>query len=394
MAMRVLHTGDWHAGKTLYGYDRTPEIREALLESLEVGLQHGAQVVLVAGDLFHTRNPSAEAEEAVYEFFRRAAEAGLPAVVVAGNHDSPRRLDAIAGFMRTKGIHIVGRPRRPSEGGVVTVDVGGERMVVACLPFVSERVLRSSDELFAEDAGQALATYQERVQRLMHACAQSFRNDTVNVLLMHGTMDGARLSGSEYQFHSGRDYVIDPDHVPESVSYVAMGHVHTPQAVWGYPEDRARYCGSLVQLDFGEAGDEKRAHVVELRPGVPARTVAAVPLRCGRELRQEHVTLAELEARHDELRRFNGHLKLVVRLERHDPTVRERIRRELPNARIVQVEVPRAPVEGVAREAAARGLRENFEAFWREAHGGELDEDVMRKFDELFAKVESEELAA
>src|SRR5690606_22364381 len=392
--MRVLHTGDWHAGKTLYGFDRTPEVRAALDESLEAALQHGVQAVLVAGDLFHTRSPSAEAEEAVYEFFKRATEAGLPVVVVAGNHDSPRRLDAIAGFMRTKGIHIVGRPKGPRDGGVVTLDVGGERMVVACLPFVSERVLLTSDELFAQEGGEGLGTYQGRVQRLMHACADHFRNDTVNVLLMHGTMDGARLSGSEYQFHSGRDYAIDPHHVPESVSYVAMGHVHMPQAVWGYPEDRARYCGSLVQLDFGEAGDEKRAYVVELKPGVPARTVAAVPLRCGRELRQERLTLAELEARQPELRRFNGHLKLVLKLDRHDPTVRERVRRDLPNARIIQVEVPRTPVDGVVRDAAARSLRDNFEAFWREGHGGLLDEAVMSKFDELHARVEAEELAS
>ncbi len=392
--MRILHTGDWHAGKTLYGFDRTPEIRAALEESLEAGREHGAQAVLVAGDLFHTRNPGAEAEEAVYDFFRRATDAGLPVVVVAGNHDSPRRLDAVAGFMRTKGIHIVGRPRKPREGGVVALDVGGERLLVACLPFVSERVLLTSDELFSQDGGGGLGTYQERVQRLMHACAAEFRNDTVNVLLMHGTMDGARLSGSEYKFHSGRDYAIDPNHVPESVSYVAMGHVHMPQAVWGYPEDRARYCGSLVQLDFGEAGDEKRAYVVELRPGVPARTVAAVPLRCGRELRQETLTLPELEARSKELRAFGGHLKLVLRLEKHDPTVRERVRRDLPNARIVQVEVPRTPVEGVVRDAAARSLRENFEAFWREGHDGALDEDVMRKFDELYARVDAEEPSA
>src|SRR5690606_9440929 len=129
--MRVLHTGDWHVGKTLYGYDRTPEIAAALEESLDVAMHHGVAAVLVAGDLYHSRNPGAEAEAAVFEFFRRATEARLPVVVIAGNHDSPRRLDAIAGFMRNHRVHIVGRPRRPEEGGVVTVDVGSERMVVA-----------------------------------------------------------------------------------------------------------------------------------------------------------------------------------------------------------------------------------------------------------------------
>src|SRR5690606_7446117 len=187
--MRVLHTGDWHVGKTLYGYDRTPEIAAALEESLDVAMHHGVDAGLVAGDLYHSRNP--------------ATEARLPVVVIAGNHDSPRRLDAIAGFMRNHRVHIVGRPRRPEEGGVVTVDVGSERMVVACLPFVSERVLRTSGELFQEGLGDAITTYQQKTAALMHGYAAAFRNDTVNVLLMHGTMDGAKLSGSEYTFHSG-----------------------------------------------------------------------------------------------------------------------------------------------------------------------------------------------
>jgi len=391
--MRVLHTGDWHVGKTLYGYDRTPEIAAALEESLDVAMHHGVDAVLVAGDLYHSRNPGAETEAAVFEFFRRATEARLPVVVIAGNHDSPRRLDAIAGFMRNHRVHIVGRPRRPEEGGVVTVDVGSERMVVACLPFVSERVLRTSGELFQEGLGDAITTYQQKTAALMHGYAAAFRNDTVNVLLMHGTMDGAKLSGSEYTFHSGRDYAISPSHVPDTATYIAMGHIHMPQAVSGFPEEQARYCGSLVQLDFGEAGDRKYAYVVELEPGKPARTVAAEPLRCGRELRQVRVTLAELEARDAELRAFTGHLKLVLELERHDPTVRERVRERLPNARIVQVEVPRSEAPGVASDAATRTLRENFEAYWRETHDGHLDEGVMSKFAELHALVEAEELA-
>src|SRR5690606_17141777 len=148
--MRILHTGDWHLVKTLYGLDRTPEISAALEESLDVALHHGVDAVLVAGDLFHTRNPSAEAEAAVFNFFKKATEAGLELVVIAGNHDSPRRLDAMAEFMRNHRIHIVGRARHPRQGGVVNLDIKGERMAVACFPFVSERVLRTSDELFNE----------------------------------------------------------------------------------------------------------------------------------------------------------------------------------------------------------------------------------------------------
>lgn len=389
--MRILHTGDWHLGKTLYGLDRTPEISAALEESLDVALHHGVDAVLVAGDLFHTRNPSAEAEAAVFNFFKKATEAGLELVVIAGNHDSPRRLDAMAEFMRNHRIHIVGRARHPRQGGVVNLDIKGERMAVACFPFVSERVLRTSDELFNEGLSDAITSYQEKAALLMQGYATAFRNDTINVLLMHGTTDGAKLSGSEHQFHSGRDYVINPNHIPQEVNYVAMGHIHMPQAVSGYSEEQARYCGSPVQLDFGEVGDQKYAYVVELQPGAPARTVVAHPLRCGKELRQERLTLAELTTREEELRAFPGHLKLVLELEKHDPSVRERVRQSLPGAVIIQVEVPRSETEGVARDAATRSLRDNFEAYWRETHQNKLDEAVMQKFNELHERVESEE---
>src|SRR5690606_41841381 len=95
-------------------------------------------------------HPGAEADAAAYESAGRSTGPPRPVVVIAGKPGSRRRLAAIAGFRRNHRVHIVGRPRRPEEGGVVTVDAGSERMVVACLPFVSERVLRTSGELFQE----------------------------------------------------------------------------------------------------------------------------------------------------------------------------------------------------------------------------------------------------
>ena len=389
--MRLLHTADWHVGKTLYGFDRTPEIREAMLETLEIGLAHNVDAILAAGDLFDNRNPSAEAEQAVYEFMREANMAGLPLIIIAGNHDSPRRLDALAEFMRNHNIHIIGKPRGVKDGGLITLNIRGEELKVAGFPFVSDRVLRSSEEMFSGELAEGITSYQEKVRRFLHGLASGFRSDTANVLLMHGTMHGARLSGSERVFHSGRDFVVDPAHLPDTVSYVAMGHIHMAQGLEGFPEEQARYSGSLVQLDFGEAGDEKRAYVVEVSPGVPARTIASVPIKSGRELRVERLTVAQLESRHEELRAFPGHLKVIVQVESSDPSIRERVRQRLPNARVIQVEVPRARVEERPIVSVSGSHRENFVWYWRETHGGEVDAAVMRKFDELLARVDDSE---
>ena len=108
--MRVLHTADFHAGRLLRGYDRTPEIHDALTEIAALAQSERADAVLVAGDLFDTGNPSADAEQAVFDFFLRLRDAGLPGIVIAGNHDSAARLASVAGLLGWVGIQAVAQP--------------------------------------------------------------------------------------------------------------------------------------------------------------------------------------------------------------------------------------------------------------------------------------------
>src|SRR5690606_41882483 len=137
--MRILHTADWHAGRTLHGVDRTPEVRRALEEIAELAVSERADVIVVAGDVFDSRNPVAAAEEAVYDFFLRTGAAGIPSVVIAGNHDSPARLDAVARVLRLADVHAVGGFRPAGAGGLLTLEVGGERLEVGALPVLAER---------------------------------------------------------------------------------------------------------------------------------------------------------------------------------------------------------------------------------------------------------------
>ncbi|MDQ3461346.1 MAG: exonuclease subunit SbcD, partial [Deinococcota bacterium] len=81
--MKILHTADWHAGRTLHGVDRTPEIREALREIAALAVDEEVDLILVAGDLYDSKRPGPEAEEAVYEFFLTTGRAGIPSVVIA-----------------------------------------------------------------------------------------------------------------------------------------------------------------------------------------------------------------------------------------------------------------------------------------------------------------------
>ena len=136
-AVRVLHTSDWHIGKTIRGLSRADEHRAVLAEVVEVAREQNVDIALVAGDLFETSAPTAESETIAWQALLGLAEVAQHVVVIAGNHDNPRRLEALRDLARLGNIHIVAEPRRPDDGGVVDLDVRGQRVNVACLLYTS-----------------------------------------------------------------------------------------------------------------------------------------------------------------------------------------------------------------------------------------------------------------
>jgi DNA repair protein SbcD/Mre11 len=152
--VKLLHTADWHAGRSLHGLDRTPEIREVLQEIADIARAEAVDLILVAGDIFDNKNPSAEAESAVYDFFSSMQD--IPSVVIAGNHDSPQRLEALRHLLKLANVYVVGQPRIASQGGVFDLLIKNEVARIAALPFVSERRLIKVAELLDMDIGQQL----------------------------------------------------------------------------------------------------------------------------------------------------------------------------------------------------------------------------------------------
>src|SRR6266516_6208838 len=118
--------------------------------------------------------------------------------------------------------------------------------------------------------------------RLIEAMTEPFVADRVNVVLAHLFTDGAIPGGGEHQITIGIEYAISPSRLPATASYVALGHVHRPQAVRGAPSP-TRYAGSLLQLDFGEREQTKSVTIVEASAGKPAK-VREVALSSGRRL--------------------------------------------------------------------------------------------------------------
>ena len=146
--MRLLHTADWHVGKTMRGRSRADEHRAVLEEIVGLAVEHKVDAVLVAGDLFDTTAPPPEAEKIVYAALLALARSVPHVVVISGNHDNPRRLEAIEPLLELTNIHALPGVARPTEGGVLLLETpAGEPLRIALLPFLSQRAIVRADEL-------------------------------------------------------------------------------------------------------------------------------------------------------------------------------------------------------------------------------------------------------
>ncbi|WP_156303166.1 metallophosphoesterase family protein, partial [Thermus aquaticus] len=178
---RLLHTADWHLGKILRGVDRTPEIGEALKALLGIVKEERVDLVVVSGDLFDRPQVSAEAEGHAVEFFMGLKALGVPALVIAGNHDPKERLSALSPLFALAGARVRGHPLFKEEGGVVRV----ADLEAALLPFVSERVLVKR---VLQEAEERHRTYAEAMRRVLANLASP-------LMLAHFALEGVRPGG-------------------------------------------------------------------------------------------------------------------------------------------------------------------------------------------------------
>lgn len=363
-----------------------------------VGLvgEHSVDLVILAGDLFDTASPPPDAEAMVYRGLLDMARAGAQVAVIAGNHDNARRLGAVAPVFEAAGrVHLVAEPARPDEGGVLRLSMpGGEDVRLALLPFVSQRGVVRAKDLMEAAAYENAQAYAERMRLLIEVLCADFEADAVNVLAAHAFVHGGRLGGGERAAHFVEEYALSAQAFPPTAGYVALGHVHRPQKIPGAAP--IWYCGSPLQLDFGEEDQAKQVNLVDIEPGKPP-TVTPVPLASGRTLRTLTGTLDELAAAADDSAGAGGGgdggggsgaggggdaawLRVVVREPRRSGLANEV--RELLGHRVVDVQVEDASAPARPKvKRSGRAPAELFDEFLAERN---IDDDRVRA---LFAEL-------
>jgi exonuclease SbcD len=340
------------------GRDRSDEHRAVLDEIVAVARERQVDLTLIAGDLFDTGSPTPGSEEIVWGHLLQLAEVA-PVALIAGNHDNPARIDALAPLLRMGRITALGGPRSAHDGGVVVI--GDAKL--GLLPFVSQRGIVRAEEIMGSDPDQNAGLFQDRMHRVVESLTTDMDTDTVNLLIGHLTVFGGLAGGGEREAHIF-GYAVPATVFPGHLSYVALGHLHRqqkmphPGAVW--------YSGSPLQLDFGEVADTKGVLVVEAGPGSPAQ-VTTVPVTSGRRLVTVRGRLEEVIARADTL--ADAYVKVIL-TEKARVGLADEVRSAIPDAVDVILESvsekrsdaePRirlAPGDAFRRYLAERGVED------------------------------------
>jgi exonuclease SbcD len=298
--MRLLHTSDWHIGRTLYGRKRYAEFGAFLTWLAETIQQNEVDILLVAGDVFDNSAPSNRAQELYYRFLCRvAASSCRHVIVVAGNHDSPSFLNAPKELLKALNVHVVGSSTESPEDEVLVLkknpqislmDADNVMAIVCAVPYLRDKDIRTAEAGESiEDKERKLiegirthykevAAAAERIRKNLRESAKSADIDIPIVGMGHlFTAGGQTVDGDGV-----RDlYVGSLAHVtagifPACFNYLALGHLHVPQKVNG--SETIRYSGSPLPMGFGEAKQQKSVCQVNFDWSDDHRRVAYVQL--------------------------------------------------------------------------------------------------------------------
>jgi exonuclease SbcD len=398
--MRLLHVSDLHLGRGLGELSREAEQRAVVAEIVEAAADREVALTVISGDVFDAFTPPAWAEDLFFELIDGLAAGGRRAVaVIAGNHDSGMRLAAADPLARRLGILLagdVGDLLRGHDGGAGTVRVtplapqvarievpGAEApIVIGLLPFLSEsRVAREGDGGELASNRDDSSRYADRLVRELAARAAHRDPRAVNVLALHQFVTGGAPSDSERRLRLGALADLDASSLPAGLDYVALGHLHRPQQIAGSPS-LAAYAGSPIAYSFSEAGQQKRAALVEVVPGRPA-ILTDVPLLGGRPLEIWSVGSIEQAAAMAAAPRSPVPIvEIRADLGRRLSAADGDALFALPNATVLSVRDLHDPAPIALAEAGElpeMRVDQLFRELWIRKHQGEPDEETMRE---------------
>jgi exonuclease SbcD len=290
--MKVLHTSDWHLGGLLHERKRYEEHEKFLNWLIQLLRNEDIDVLLVAGDIFDTVTPSNRAQELYYQFLYMASSIpGLQVVITAGNHDSPSLLNAPKGLLKALHIHVIGTVTDDPEDEILLLhDVHGRSSLIVCaVPYLRDRDIRLTEpgESIEEKARKMRDGVREHYRRLGELSEKKRLEIGVNLPIIamgHLFANGCMTTGDDgvRDLYIGNLAGIEAEMIGQGFDYLALGHLHRPEAIRG--NTNQRYSGSPFPMGFGEAGQKKQVVLIEFHDNNQP-LVREIPVEISRELR-------------------------------------------------------------------------------------------------------------
>ena len=371
--MKFFHLSDLHIGKQLHRYSMTEEQRDILDQIVALAKEEQPDAVIVAGDIYDSAVPSAESVSLLDHFLTALSELKpQPDIfLIAGNHDSARRLDFASSILARHHVHIAGMPPvREDEfiKRVTLTDAYGE-VDFYLLPFVKPSYVRG---LFPEET----LTYDLAVRRLLER--ETLCEERRNVMISHqfytAGASGPSVCDSEVRLVGGIENVDVS--VLQPFDYAALGHIHRSQKIGS---ERYRYCGTPLAYSVSEAGDEKSVTVVELLEKGEAPVLRTLPLTPLRQVRKLVGTLADILAAADACSRDDYvSITLTDEVEAYQP--KERLEECFDH--ILEIRIDNARTRNIlsfTKEMESLDPYEAFCRFFAEINGRELTEQEVHE---------------
>ena len=373
--MKLLHTADWHLGKTLKGQSLIDDQIFILNQLFDIINDQKPDAILISGDIFDRYVPPFNAVDLFNDTLNSFAAKNLPTLIISGNHDSSSRLNFGSKLFSMQNIFIAAKISNPP-AQIVLEDNFGE-IYFSLIPFFVPSIITS--EFFGKNSERI--TYNDANKFYIDLARKNIPANKRSVALAHVFITGGIESNSERKFVGGSENV--DANIFANYNYVALGHLHSPQII----SKRIQYAGSPLKYSFDEANHKKSVTIIEI-DGVGAIKIDKIPLKPRRDL-------IIVEGKFNELKNMTptqDYAQIILTDDAYSYNT-EQLRDAFPNF----LEIKRkshltsyddAPTNTFSKDDS---ISEQFAKFFEEVTNEPLNHDERAAFDKFLTEMESEE---
>jgi len=375
--MRFIHTADWHLGRFFHGSHLTAEQGEILLkELLPLAISEKAEALVIAGDIYDRGVPPVDAVELFDEVLAKFSEANIKVIGIAGNHDSPGRVDFGRRLFAGAGIYLRGKLEKDMAPVTLEDEYGAVDFYL--VPYFDALTVR---DIFGGENLDKDAAYDVLLANLLQSKNRS-------VALIHDFIAGGISSDSERPLAVAGGGNVSPEHFAR-FNYTALGHLHNPQKAGG---ENIRYSGSLMKYSFDEWEQKKGVVLVDIDGAGEVRT-EFFALKSRRDVRRIKGSFQEILENRERYPKSDDYLEFILTDKVIIPNSMQRLREIFPNAMLLSYDsVFEQQAASIKGQQALKKSEENlFAQFYLDTMGHEMSAEETALFAEVIAEVRREE---